>query len=207
MNRTTRIRWAAITGLTLLGVVVSLAKRPDDAPQPPMGAAAQLEGCDPRPPVVMRLSAAPTAPRQYSLEVLASVPGPIRIDLLEPSTLRFSDGSRSESLNLAAEAEPTRRQLHAGSGSHDRVVVRLSALLPNGDVWLCVDEQILLHERTVSPAPLERRAVLLPLPNGRRAVEYMTLAQAKQRGLEWAPLGSPSAGPAPTNPDSNGGGR
>ncbi|MGE3166684.1 MAG: hypothetical protein AB7O52_17415 [Planctomycetota bacterium] len=192
-----RIDGAWWWGLLVLGVLALVAIAPGREPGAPSSTPEASfdptthphRGCDPRPPEVLQLAAVSGEPGTYSLTVLPAILGTARIEAIEPAALVFADGLRSESVHFDPESPALHRRLIVSDGNPpERLVVRFTALQADGVPWLSVDEELRIVERTARRRALDaRRAVLLPLPDGRHAVEYMTTAEAERRGLKLAP--------------------
>lgn len=127
----------------------------------------------------------------WGLEVRAELTGRVRVDLVQPASLRFADGTRSWELVLEEGAAPVVRSVVGTFPEDGSLVATATAFTPEGEPWLWLDEVSLppTGEWPVADAAALRIPITFTLPDGRRLVERMTRAEAEHRGLTPASSG------------------
>lgn len=126
----------------------------------------------------------PSGRVQLEAVVKPGIEGEVELQVISPEGLRFDSGSRSKRLTLARGTPENRERLTVDLSNRQPRTVRVRLLVYNdeGNVWLSMDKELRFNQAQADPS-LERIAVVQELPDGTRIVEYMTRAQARQRGL------------------------
>lgn len=184
--------------IALIGCTAPLAESPlvsqsaetatTDACCTPAAVSSEPAPCEPKPLDLLRLVRTDDD-TAVELSVLSNTTGPCSVTVLEPAALRFADGTREVTFRLEEGAPPLMLSLRTSDGSVlARAAVQITVFDKQGAPWFVIDEVLEaprdLSGTAASDRTRERVPVIFELPGGRRAVEYMTRAEAARRGLE-----------------------